>query len=70
MNLSDNLQPIKCNQCRKEFDNDKLLSEHLKIHENLTPFVCEICGKGFQYKSCITRHLKDVSYSNLHWFFQ
>lgn len=45
---------FKCEKCPKSFDSEKLLSNHLKIHE--LKYCCNICNKKYGRERQLKRH--------------
>lgn len=50
-----NSQPIKCPECKKEFNRKKGLYKHLEIHRRKVR-TCEACGKVFNSSSGYQKH--------------
>lgn len=48
----------KCNECKKEFDQESDLVQHYKIHMLSRDFQCAICGRTFAQKSNQCKHIK------------
>ncbi|XP_052745816.1 zinc finger protein 724-like [Bicyclus anynana] len=45
---------LKCAKCKLEFNNFKLLMEHMNVHYK--NHVCDVCGAGFVNKKTYTAH--------------
>ncbi|XP_045468624.1 zinc finger protein OZF-like isoform X1 [Harmonia axyridis] len=57
---------FKCQYCPEMFENEWILSEHLKIHTTENKYFCNICCKGFYTEDLLSKHLNDDhSFDNL-----
>lgn len=48
----------KCHICNFDPKDEKLLAEHIEMHEGLSPLQCVICKKVFQHKRNISPHMR------------
>ncbi|KAM9225355.1 uncharacterized protein PS065_007792 [Dugong dugon] len=47
----------ECQQCRKGFSRNCLLTKHQQSHTGVKPFECNECGKAFRERGDFVRHL-------------
>ena len=51
---------LKCEMCKKSFNDISRLNVHVKIHENKPRVACEICKKTLSTEKCLMLHIKNV----------
>jgi KRAB domain-containing zinc finger protein len=56
--MHGNLQPYRCDKCRKSFSQLSSLSRHKDGCENKRMVFCEVCGRGFHRMDYLTEHMK------------
>lgn len=57
-NAKEHVKEIRCRYCQKQFEKNKNLTKHMKIHTGGKPFSCSKCGKRFTRKQNLSRHTK------------
>ncbi|GFT61422.1 zinc finger protein 782 [Trichonephila clavipes] len=58
MYTHNGVKSIKCDVCKKRFNNTSSLTRHMLNHYKEKPFQCNLCGKQFSKKFNLTAHMR------------
>lgn len=59
ISIDDDSKPLtkyKCNDCSKEFNDQNILRQHMRLSHN--EFKCDVCNKYFSQYQTLARHIK------------
>ena len=69
-------KPFSCSQCDRNFESEKDLLEHERIHTEEKPYSCSQCGRNFESETILLEHerihtdKKPYSCSQCDWNFE